>query len=63
MKKLSVLLGLLMLAGCSEPMKSEQIIAEYEKCQKAGLRAKPFYNTGLQTINVQCMLPNEGYGK
>lgn len=39
--KRTLLLWLVVLAGCTEPMSNEAIIAEVQKCESGGLRAAP----------------------
>lgn len=56
------LIGLLALAGCSEPpMKNDAIILEIAKCKKAGLEAVEvhdnFFSSPMQITAIQCQQP------
>lgn len=56
MKKL--LLLLLLLPGC-KGMTNDEVIAEVQKCERAGLKAEIIQNgINFQTVRVQCVPRN-----
>ena len=50
-----------LIAGCAEPMSNDEIIAETNKCEEAGLRAWAHKRIlyPFQTIQIECM-PQRG---
>lgn len=55
--KAIALLGLLVLAGCGEPLSNERIIAVANQCKGAGLVMDERRNWKSETVAVQCRRP------
>lgn len=55
----SVLLIVVLVIGCAQQMPPEKIVAEIQRCEVAGLDAKPI-NNGLyrgEVTNIVCVMP------
>jgi hypothetical protein len=50
----TAVLLLALLAGCAPAMTNDQVIAEVQKCEKAGMRAVLIENLGFLVTHVQC---------